>query len=95
MPIRMKKKTSTAIVTADFNLSRPGDEVEVDVRYTLTEVTISAEGKGVAKFNLSIDGATEGIKQSFPFSIQNADLFAEIERLICSLPEFSGSRLEG
>lgn len=84
MSIRIKKSTSTAIVTSEFNISKPGNDIEMDVLYILEEVTISKTGEGIAKFSLSIDGVAEGIKQSFPFKLDSGVLFAEIEAALFS-----------
>ncbi|UAN52930.1 hypothetical protein KGP26_07675 [Serratia sp. JSRIV002] len=94
MPIRVIKTTSTAIVTSDFNLSIPGKDMEVNALYTLTDVTISADGNGMAKFSLCINGVSEGITQSFPFLIQSTSIFVEVEKIIDELPQFSDGRIE-
>ncbi|WP_447874173.1 hypothetical protein [Serratia fonticola] len=94
MPIRLIKTTSTAVVASDFNLSMPGEDMEINALYTLTDVTISADGNGMAKFSLCINGVNAGITQSFAFSIQSSSIFEMVEKMIAELPPFIDGKIE-
>lgn len=88
------KKTSqvgTIVKSNEYNLSFVGEPIAIELIYVLSDIAISSDNKGVARYSLIINGEETGDKRSFNFNYSPdvKDIFSYVEDEVMKLDEFS------